>query len=386
MVKTISTSAIRDLLELTEQPHVISLAGGLPNPATFPVAAIAEATANVLAADPGQALQYGPTEGHRPLRAWVADQLDAAVEQVTITSGSQQAIDLVTRVLVDPGDAVVLADPGYVGALQTFRTHGARLVGIGSDRHGLRVDDLAELLHDGLRPALVYVVSSFDNPTGATLSARRRIALAELAEAHGFWIVDDDPYGELRWSGTSPTALRRLTSRTITLGSTSKVLCPGLRVGWAMAPASITKAIVAHKQAADLHTSALSQSVAHRLLGDPAFLATHLDLLRTTYRAQAGALVAALTTHLGDRIELTAPHGGMFLWARILDPSDNPVDADRLLPRALDSGTAFVPGSAFSVQATLPGTVRLSFATAGIDDLDEAARRLAEACERGGAG
>jgi 2-aminoadipate transaminase len=380
MVKTVPTSAIRDLLELTEQPDVLSLAGGLPNPATFPVEAIAEATAHALADDPGLALQYGPTEGHRPLRTWVADRLGAEVEQVTITSGSQQAIDLVARVLVGPGDPVVLADPGYVGAIQAFRAHGARLVGVPSDHHGLRVDVLADLLHEGLRPALVYVVSSFDNPTGATLSGPRRIALAELAEQHGFWIVDDDPYGELRWAATGPTDLRRLTDRTITLGSTSKVLCPGLRVGWAVAPTAIARAIVAHKQSADLHTGALSQLVAHRLLGDPGFLPGHLDQLRRTYRTQAEALTAALEHHLGDRIDLPSVRGGMFVWARILDAEGRAIDADALLPEALAHGTAFVPASAFVVDVPVPGAVRLSFATVDTDDLHEAARRLAAAC------
>jgi 2-aminoadipate transaminase len=310
----------------------------------------------------------------------VADRLGAEVEQVTITSGSQQAIDLVARVLVGPGDPVVLADPGYVGAIQAFRAHGARLVGIPSDDHGLRVDVLADLLHEGLRPALVYVVSSFDNPTGATLSGPRRIALAELAEQHGFWIVDDDPYGELRWAGTSPTDLRRLTDRTITLGSASKVLCPGLRVGWAVGPTELTRAIVAHKQSADLHTSALSQLVAHRLLADPTFLEAHLARLRRTYRAQAEALVAALDHHLGDRIAMPPVRGGMFLWARILDHAGRALDVDALLPRALAAGTAFVPASAFAVTDPVPGAVRLSFATVAPDGLDEAARRLAAAC------
>ncbi len=379
MVKTIATSAIRDLLELTEQPGIISLAGGLPNPDTFPVAAIEAATARILTDAPTTALQYGPTEGHRPLREWVADTWRASVDHVTITSGSQQAIDLLARALIGPGDAVALADPGYVGAVSAFRAHGAQLVGIGSDRHGLRVDELADRLAEGLRPAAVYVVSSFDNPTGATLSARRRIGLAELAEEHGFWIIDDDPYGALRWEGTEPTTLRHLTDRTISLGSTSKVLCPGLRVGWAVAPPAITRAVVAHKQAADLHTVALSQVVAHQLLADPGFLDAHVAGLRTTYQTQATALADALDRHLGERADHRPIHGGMFAWVHLHDGHGRPVDADALLARAIAAGTAFVPASAFAVDRPVTGALRLSFATAPPADLDEAVRRLAGA-------
>jgi histidinol-phosphate/aromatic aminotransferase/cobyric acid decarboxylase-like protein len=257
------------------------------------------------------------------LREAVAHRAGTHPEHVLVTSGSQQALDLVARTLLDPGDVAVVADPAYIGALQALRAAGAHLHGVASDAHGLRVDLLADALHAGLRPTLVHVVASFDNPTGATLDGRRRVALAELAEEFGFWIVDDDPYGELRWQGTAPTPLRDLTDRVITLGSTSKVLSPGLRVGWTIAPPSLHASLAIVKQATDLHTSTLSQHIAARLLGDHDAMAAHLVALRTTYRRRAGALADALERHLGGALTFARPSGGMFLWAH-LDPTVRP--------------------------------------------------------------
>lgn len=374
----IGSSAIRDLLAVAQRPEVRSLAGGLPDPATFPVAAIAAATREVLAAHPTSALQYGPTDGLDVLREAVAHRAGTHPEHVLVTSGSQQALDLVARTLLDPGDVAVVADPAYIGALQALRAAGAHLHGVASDAHGLRVDLLADALHAGLRPTLVHVVASFDNPTGATLDGRRRVALAELAEEFGFWIVDDDPYGELRWQGTAPTPLRDLTDRVITLGSTSKVLSPGLRVGWTIAPPSLHAPLAIVKQATDLHTSTLSQHIAARLLGDHDAMAAHLVALRTTYRRRADALADALERHLGGALTFARPSGGMFLWAH-LDPTVRPGAATpALLDEALDHGVAFVPGPAFSTSGPTghERSLRLSFASGSSDELDEAAQRL----------
>jgi 2-aminoadipate transaminase len=358
---------------------VISLAGGLPDPSTVPVGAIGAAVADALATDPGGALQYGPTDGLPALRSAVSRRAGADASEVIVTSGSQQALDLVARALVDPGDPVVVADPTYVGALQALRASSAALVAIPSDRHGLDVDHLADLLDAGLRPRLVHVVATFDNPTGATLSGRRRVALAELAEDHGFWIVEDDPYGELRWRGSTPTSLRDLTDRAITLGSTSKVLCPGLRVGWAIAPTAVTGAMAIMKQSADLHTSALSQQIAARLLADDQAFPAHVEGLCRTYGERADALAAALARHLPGALEHDRPDGGMFLWAHLADhvrPGASTVD---LLDEAVAAGVAFVPGRAFAADDPTrhDRRLRLSFATSGPEELDEAVRRLA---------
>lgn len=383
----IGSSAIRDLLALAARPDVISLAGGLPDPGGFPVPAVTDAVNDLLATDPAAALQYGPTEGIAELRALVAERLGArthagrstTADQVLITSGSQQALDLVARTLLDPGDVAVVTDPAYVGALQALRASGATLAPIPSDRHGLRVDLLADALAAGLRPRLVHVVSSFDNPTGATLDGRRRVALAELAEEHGFWIVDDDPYAELRWRGAAPTPLRHLTDRCLSLGSTSKLLCPGLRVGWVAAPAAVAPSLAILKQATDLHTSTLSQQLALRLLADGQALDAHVDALTHGYRQRADALVAAFERHAPGALEVRAPEGGMFLWAQLAPHVRPGTTADALLPEAIAAGVAFVPGSAFA--ASPDGghrrRLRLSFSTADPATLEEAARRLA---------
>ena len=370
----VGSSAIRDLLAITEQPRVISMAGGLPLASAFPVEAIAAATAAELREEPGAGLQYSTTAGHRPLRAWVAAQQGAQEDRVVVTNGSQQALELVLRTLVDPGATVALADPAYVGALQALRLNGADLLPIPSDGDGLCVDVLADCLAAGARPAVVYVVSSFDNPTGATLSAERRRALADLADRYGFVVVDDDPYAELRWAGARPAPLASMSDRVITLGSTSKVLCPGLRVGWAVAPAAVTAHLVLLKQATDLHTATLNQRVVHRVLTTPGFLDDHLPRLRATYAVHARALSTALRDQLGDRLSFAPPQGGMFVWANApgLDP-------EALLPVAVAHGTAFVPGVAFSVTGQPTEALRLSFATADPDRLTEATARLATA-------
>jgi 2-aminoadipate transaminase len=374
------SSAIRDLLELTEHPEIRSLAGGLPNARTFPVAAMAEAAAAVLAEDPVGALQYGPTEGYRPLRELVAEDTGSTADHVLITTGSQQAIELAAQALVDPGATVALADPAYVGALQAFRAGGARLCPIPIDEHGLRVDVLTDRLSGGLRPALVYVVASFDNPSGTSLSAERRVELAALADRYGFWIVDDDPYGRLRWAGTAPAPLRATSDRVLTLGTASKVLCPGVRVGWATLPAEAHRALTVLKQAADLHTSSLDQRLVHRLLADGPGLDAHLARIRAAYAEQAAALAGALRARFGAGLTFAEPEGGMFLWARLADDLAPGVEGADLLHRALAHGVAFVPGTAFAVR---PGThgrsVRLSFATGSPAKLVEAADRLAAA-------
>ena len=261
--------------------------------------------------------EYAPTQGHAGLRAWVAERYGAAGADVVITHGSQQALELLVRALVDPGREVAISDPGYVGALQALRLSGARLVGIPSDRDGMQVDVLADRLAAGARPAVVYVVSSFDNPTGATLSAERRATLAGLADRYGFVVVDDDPYGELRWSGAAPTPLRQLSDRVVTLGTTSKILSPGLRVGWAIAPPDLAATLVLLKQAVDLQTATFAQHVAHRVLRAPSFLDAHLAALRHRYARQCGALTGSLREHLGGQATFETPEGGMFLWARL---------------------------------------------------------------------
>jgi 2-aminoadipate transaminase len=371
-VGRVDSSTIRDLLAVASRPGVVSLAGGMPAPGAFPVDALREATDAVLARDGAAALQYARTEGEDGLRAWHADRHGVDPGMVTITSGSQQGLDLVARALVGPGDVVVSADPGYVGAVQAFRLAGADLVGIPSDEHGLRVDVLAGRLAAGLRPVAAYLVPDLSNPTGATLSEERRGALAALADRYGFWLVEDDPYAALRWSGTVPAPLRGRTDRLVSLGTMSKVLCPGLRVGHVVAPPELTAAIVLLKQAVDLHTSTLAQRVVLELVTRPGFLAGQLTGLPERYRVRAEAMTGALREHLGDRVTFAAPAGGMFVWARLAGR-----DTAALLPEAVAAGVAYVPGPAFAVTERHEDRLRLSFATPSPDEIVEGVRRLA---------
>jgi len=275
----IGSSVIRDLLALVDRPGMISLAGGMPAPETFPSAALVEAVAEVVRDDP-LALQYSSTQGFGPLRQWVAGQDGVSPEQVVVTSGSQQALDLLARVLIEPGGLVAMADPGYVGAIQAFGLAGARLLGVPSDGGGMRVDVLSDRLEAGDRPAVVYVVADFDNPTGATLTTERRRALVGLADRYGFIIVDDTAYRRLRFTGEEPVPLAALTDRAVTVGTVSKILCPGLRVGYLAGPAPVVAAVVLVKQAVDLHTSTLAQRAVHRLVTRPGFLEDQVEALR----------------------------------------------------------------------------------------------------------
>lgn len=369
----ITSSAIRELLKITERPDVLSLAGGLPAPEAFPAAELAAAFASVVADDPSS-LQYSTTEGQRSLREWAASRYGGEADEVLVTSGSQQAIELVARATIDPGDVVALADPGYVGAIQAFGLAGAFLHGVPCDAEGLDTAALERDLRGGLRPRLVYVVPSFHNPAGGTLSAARAVHLAELADRYGFLVVEDDPYSALRWRGDAPPPLRTLApDRTVALRTLSKVLAPGLRVGFAIAPVELTTSLGLLKQATDLHTSTVAQRAAHAVVTAPGFLDAHLERILPIYESRASALVDALRTRLGDRVHFVEPHGGMFVWCA------TDVDTSEVLPAAVDAGVAFVPGRAFAVGAGTDHarSLRLSFATATPDEMDEAVRRLA---------
>lgn len=372
-VGRITSSAIRELLALGERPGVISLAGGLPSAPHFPVEETLTAVGDLLRRGP-EALQYSSTEGIPALREWVAARHGVGTEQVIVTHGSQQALDLVARATLDEGDPVALADPGYVGAIQAMRLGGGVLVALPTDADGLCVEALDERLGAGLRPRLVYVVPNFHNPTGATLSARRARRLAHLADHFGFLILEDDPYADIRFSGHAPPPLATLTDRVVSIRTISKVLFPGLRVGWVVAPASLAPSLALVKQAVDLHTSTLAQSLALDLLTRPGFLTRHVGLLRAHYGDQARVLVGTLTAAFGADLEITPAEGGLFLWGRFRRPG---IDTAALLPTAIDHGVAYVPGSAFSVVAPHRASFRLSYATVAPGDLVEGARRLA---------
>jgi 2-aminoadipate transaminase len=327
------------------------------------------------------AFQYGPTEGLAELRELVAARFAAdaptAAADVLVTTGSQQGLDLVTRALVDPGDPVVVEAPTYLGALQALAGGGPRFESIPADADGMRTDVLQARLRQGLRPKCAYVVANFQNPSAATLSQERRRHLAELADHYGFVVVEDDPYGELRFRGEPLPSVRTFTDLAVRLGTASKTVAPGLRVGWLAAPAWLLPVLVRTKQAVDLHTSTLAQALVAELLADGPARAAHLEHARTIYRARADALVAGLDAHTGGRLRPSAPDGGMFLWTRL--PDEAPA-AEVLLRTAVDHGVAFVPGTAFYADSDRGHDhIRCSFATLTPPELDDAAARLATA-------
>ncbi len=378
----VRSSPVRDILSLTERPAVISFAGGLPAPELFPVEMLAEAFAAVTGpTSAARSLQYSPTEGVPELRAALAARLgargvSAELDDVLITTGSQQALALVATVLLDPGDTVLVEDPSYLAALQSFAFAGARAVPVECDEAGLEPESLPDLIAEH-RPKFLYCVPNFQNPTGRTLSAARRARLAEIAAEHDLWIVEDDPYGELRYGGSSPPSIASHAAaapRTVAVSSLSKVLAPGLRIGWLRAPRALLRALVIAKQAADLHTSTVDQLVAARCLAQ-AELDGHIERLCSAYRARRDAMLAGLPAALPQDAEFSRPDGGMFVWVRL--PRNH--DATALLPTALEHGVAFVPGAPFYAGRPDARTLRLSFTTHPPEEIGLGLERLAGA-------
>lgn len=380
-VGRLRSSAIRDLLHLTARDDVLSLAGGLPAEEAFPLHDLKAAVATIDAAT----LQYSTTEGSPALREWVAGRTAVARDrrvapgQVLVTSGSQQALDLLARVLVEPGDVVAIDDPAYLGALQAFELFGPRFLSVPAGEHGMDVDALERALQRGERVKLVYTVTDFGNPSGGTLPLEARRALAALAERYGFLVVEDDPYGLLRFGGEpAPPPIGRFTDRCVSLGTFSKTVVPGTRVGWVVGPPDLVAVLTRAKQGCDLHTSTLSQHLVTAVVSRPGWLEEHAAGLSDLYARRSAALCEALDTELGGLAAYDRPAGGLFCWVRLADG----VDTRRLLPTAIAHGMAFVPGSEFAPD---PGhtrhrnALRLSFATLDGTGLTEAVRRLAGA-------
>ncbi|MDM0066004.1 PLP-dependent aminotransferase family protein [Variovorax sp. J31P207] len=367
-------SVLREILKVTERPGIISLAGGLPSPKAFPINAFAEACAEVLHKDGQAALQYGASEGYGPLREAVAEMLPWPVDpaQVLITTGSQQGLDLVAKVLLDPGSRVLVETPTYLGALQAFSPMEPEPVSVASDSGGVVVDDMVAKAPDA---RFIYLLPNFQNPTGRTMTEERRAAVSAAAAKAGLPIVEDNPYGEL-WFDSAPAL--PLTARNpegcIYLGSFSKVLAPGLRLGFMVAPKAIFPKLLQAKQAADLHSPSFNQRMVHEVMKD-GFLSRHVPTIRALYKRQCEAMVAALQREMkGLSVEFVKPAGGMFLWVRLPEG----IDTVALLPKAVERGVAFVPGAPFYAGQGDPRTLRLSFVTASVDEIDTAIAALAE--------
>ena len=374
-----NSSAIREILKLTDRPGIISMAGGLPSPASFPISAFTHACNTVMERDGAAALQYSTTEGFPALRQAIADFLpwDVNPDQILITTGSQQALDLIGKVFLDKGSRILVEKPTYLGALQAFTPFEPTPVGVNSDDEGMLIDDFAAKVGTGEHKArLAYVLPNFQNPTGRTMSEARRQALVEKARELDIPLIEDNPYGDLWYEGEPPLPLAaRNPEGVIYMGSFSKVLAPGLRVGFIVAPKSVYGKLTQAKQAADLHSPSFNQRVVAEVMKD-GFLHSHIPTIRAMYKVQRDVMLMALEAEMeGLGVTWTRPVGGMFLWVRLPEG----MDAQVLLAEAVERGMAFVPGAPFYADEAETNTLRLSYVTVSPEQIRQGVAALAAA-------
>ena len=389
-LNNVETSAIRELFKLLGKPGIISFAGGFPDSAMFDVEGIRAASNAALTEEPGAALQYGATEGYNPLREQLAAFMTAkgakevAADNLIVTTGSQQALDLLGKTLISPGDKVIVEGPTFLATIQCFRLYGAELISAPIDGNGVKTDELEKLIAEH-KPKFVYLIPTFGNPSGAMLSLARRKQVLEMAVKHNTLIVEDDPYGDLYFGDAPPPSLLNLSASVpgsrellVHCGSLSKVLSPGLRVGWMIGPAELLAKATMCKQFSDAHTSTFAQATAAQYLKAGRMPAT-LANVRKVYAERAQAMGDALRNDLGDAIEFVQPQGGLFVWARLTGAGGKVQDGNVLAKRAIEKGVAFVPGTPFFCANPDHATFRLSFATADADKIREGVARLAQA-------
>ena len=385
----VETSAIRELFKLLGKPGIISFAGGFPDVALVDVDGIRAATLAALEQEPAGAMQYGATEGYAPLREQLASFMQAkgaavAADQLVVTTGSQQALDLLGKTLISPGDKVIVEGPTFLATIQCFRLYGAELVSAPVDGDGVDVERLEQLIVEH-QPKFVYLIPTFGNPSGATLTLERRRRVLEIAARHQTLIVEDDPYGDLYFDTPPPPSLLALSESVpgsrdclVHCGSLSKTLSAGLRLGWMIAPPELLAKAVMCKQFSDANSSTFAQATAAQYLKSGRMDA-NLKRARTVYAERAQALCEGLRTELGDAIEFVAPQGGLFVWARLTGARGQVADGNEFSRRAIEQGVAFVPGAPFYCEQPDPATLRLSFATSDVEKIREGVSRLARA-------
>jgi 2-aminoadipate transaminase len=389
-LNNVETSAIRELFKLLGKPGIISFAGGFPDPAMFDVEGIREAVNTALTQEAGATLQYGATEGYNPLREQLAMFMaakgctDVAPDNLIVTTGSQQGLDLIGKTLISPGDKVIVEGPTFLATIQCFRLYGAQLISAPVDAHGVQTDALEALIAEH-KPKFVYLIPTFGNPTGALLNLERRKKVLELAVRYQTLVVEDDPYGDLYFNAAPPPSLLALSATVpgsrdwlVHCGSLSKVLSPGLRVGWMIAPPELLAKATMCKQFSDAHTSTFAQATAAQYLKAGRMPAT-LAHVRSVYAERALAMGNALRASLGDAIDFVQPQGGLFVWARLTGAGGKVKDGAELAKRAIDQGVAFVPGAPFYASNPDASTLRLSFATADVTKIEEGVGRLQKA-------
>jgi 2-aminoadipate transaminase len=391
-MKSVRRSEVRELLKLTEQPGVISFAGGLPAPELFPVGRVEEACLKVLRTQGQQALQYSTTEGYRPLREMIARHtcrygVNVGPDNILITASSQQALDLIGKVFINPGDHIIVEQPTYLGALQAWNLYQAQYIPVASDDEGMITDGLEGAMRAG--PKFLYALPNFQNPMGVTLSLERRRRIVELADHHGVPILEDDPYGQLRYEGDHLPSIAAIdsdfqkhnghpyTGNVIYLSSLSKTLAPGLRLGWIVASEGVIERLVLAKQGTDLHTSTFAQMIAYEVARG-GFLDEHVRMLRREYRARRDAMLEAMAASFPAEVTWTRPSGGLFLWVRFPEG----VDAAEVLREAIKQKVAFVVGSAFHADGSGRNTARLNFSNSDPAKIHEGITRLGAVLKR----
>ena len=379
------SSVVRELLKLTEDPDIISFGGGMPAPEVFPLKEFQEACQKVLSVEGSRSLQYGMTEGYTPLREMIARHtsrlgISVTSDNIMITSGSQQALDLLGKIFINHGDRILVESPTYLGAMQAWNIYGAEYVTTRSDDDGLVTDEMESALRTG--PKFIYVLPNFQNPTGVTLPLNRRRRLVELADHYGVPIVEDDPYGQLRYEGEHIAAVEVLdsqmkhdgccyTGNVIYLSTFSKILAPGIRLGWVVAPPEVIQKMVQAKQGTDLHTATFNQIVAYEV-SRGGFLDQHILKINATYRERRDVMIEALSEHMPDAVRWTHPQGGLFLWVTLPEQ----LNAMQLFREALKQKVAFVPGSSFFPCGGGDNTLRLNFSNATPERINEGVARL----------
>ena len=391
----VETSAIRELFKLLGKPGIISFAGGFPDSAMFDVQGIRDASERALRDEPGAALQYGATEGYNPLREQLAAFMQSKgvaglrADELIVTTGSQQALDLVGKTLLDPQDTVLVESPTFLATIQCFRLYGPTVLGVPIDEDGVDVDALEQMIQQH-RPKLVYLVPTFGNPSGAMTSLQRRIRVLELAVKYQTVVVEDDPYGDLYFADAPPPSLLALSAQVpgsrdwlVYCGSLSKVLSPGLRIGWMVAPAALLARATMCKQFSDAHTSTFAQATAAQYLQAGRMPAT-LQNVRQVYAGRSRAMCEALRVHLGEGLSFHEPMGGLFVWAQLTGKTGHTKDGNLLAKRAIEKGVAFVPGAPFFADKPDNSTIRLSFATADESKIAEGIERLGAALRETG--
>ncbi|NJB67478.1 2-aminoadipate transaminase [Desulfobaculum xiamenense] len=377
-MESVPRSFIREILKVTQDSSIISFAGGLPNPDLFPVEAFAEAAARVITEDGAHVLQYATTEGYQPLREWIAARyrdrqgLNVTADDIVITSGSQQGLDLMGKIFLNNGDTVIMESPGYLGAIQAFSMYGPKFVGVPLEDDGPDLDALERAVKDGAR--LFYAVTSFQNPSGLTYTREKRQAVADILKGTDVIFAEDNPYGELRFRGENVPPLYGLRpENSMLMGSFSKIAAPGFRLGWVATSPEIRQSLVTAKQAADLHTGTVAQRIMYRYLMDND-IDQHIARIRERYGRQGRAMLAAAEAYFPEEVKVTRPEGGMFLWAEL--PTKRPIM--ELFDAAIARKVAFVPGKPFYVDGGGDNTMRLNFSNASEEVIDEGMKRLGE--------